>query len=195
MIQISCSVCKSSYFLYNSETWTLHLKSSFLSVHVILFFGGYIWALHLTSWPSWTLHLKTWPNLTSVHVILFLGGYIWVLHLTSWPSCALHLKSWPNSAVSFEWALIDDIDQQRLHLLSITVLHGGYIRQLIWTPHLKVWTHFGFDSCFAEGFFVLHTKDLIIPCLEVLIYTSNFAIVHASVSIHRSHALHMYICS
>ena len=57
--------------------------------------------------------------------LIFCRGYIWVLHLKSWPSCALHLKTWPNSAVHFESAHIDNTDQQRLHLLSLTVLHGG----------------------------------------------------------------------
>ena len=87
---------------------------------------------------------------------LKLGGYIWeliwVLHLTSWPSCALHLKTWPNSTVCFEWALIDDIDQWRLHLLSLAVSCGGYIWEPIWERHLKIWTHFRFYSCFTEVF-------------------------------------------
>ena len=130
--------------------------------HLII--GGFIWALHLTSWPSWTLHLKTWPNsavcdllghfiwkldliLPSVHIILF-GGYIWqliwVLHLTSWPSCALHLKTWPNSVICFKWALTDNIDQWRLHLLSLAVSCWGYIWELIWVLHLKIWTHLPF---------------------------------------------------
>ena len=120
--------------------------------HLII--GGYIWALHMTSWPSWTLHLKTWPNLLSVtylgtssenltsfchlYTSSYLGGYIWqlilVLHLTSWPSCALHLKTWRNSAICFKWALIDNIDQQRLHLLSLAVSCGGvYLRAYLGT--------------------------------------------------------------
>ena len=86
----------------------------------------------------------------------YFGGYIWqliwVLHLTSWPSCALHLKTWPNSAIHFKWALTDDIDQQRFHLLSLTVSCGGYIWQLIWVLHLKIWTCFEIYSCFTEVF-------------------------------------------
>ena len=39
-----------------------------------------------------------------------------------------------------------------LHLTTT----GGYIWQLICTLHLKIWTHFGFGSCFTE---VFSTKD------------------------------------
>ena len=42
VIYINCSVCRSSYFLYNSETWTLHLKSSWSSVHIILLWEVYL---------------------------------------------------------------------------------------------------------------------------------------------------------
>ena len=57
----------------------------------------------------------------------YFGGYIWQL---IW---VLHLKTWPNSAIHFEWALIDDIDQQRLHLLSQTVLWGVYLTAYLGT--------------------------------------------------------------
>ena len=33
---------------------------------------------------------------------------------------------------------------------------GGYIWQLLWAIHVKIWTHFGFDCCFTE---VFSTKD------------------------------------
>ena len=152
MIYINCSVCKSSYFLYNSKTWTLHLKSSSSYVHIILLLGGisehFIWQVDLVGHFIWKLDLI----LLSVYVILSLGGYIWALHLTSWPTLELHLKTWPNSAVHFEWALIDNIDEWRFHLLSLTVLCGGYIWQLIWALHLKIWAHFRIYSCFTEVF-------------------------------------------
>ena len=128
--------------------------------HLII--GGYIWALHLISWPSWTLHMKTWPNsavcdllghfiwnLTSFcHCTLHLiWGYIWqliwVLHLTNWPRCALHLKTWPNSAVfqmgSHWW--------HRSAKTSSPVTGSfmrGYVWELIWVLHLKIWTHLPF---------------------------------------------------
>ena len=136
--------------MWNCHSWPLDVSS-----------GGYIWALHLTSWPSWTLHLQTWPNsavcgllghfiwkldlkLPSVHIILF-GGYIWqliwTLHLTSCPSCALHLKIWPNSDTisgHFTWAL-------HLKLRGISDTLSGYfiwqvdlVFHFIWTLDLKL---------------------------------------------------------
>ena len=94
--------------------------------------------------------------LVCTHHLIFAGEYIWALHLTSWPSCALHLKTWPNSIICFEWALIDDIDQQRLHLLPLTVLWGGISdslsRYFIWKFELN----FEIYSCFKE---VCSTKD------------------------------------
>ena len=163
--------------------------------HLII--GGYMWALHLTSWPSWTLHLKTWPNsavcdllgpfiwkldliLLSVHIILF-GGYIWqliwVLHLTSWPSCALHLKTLPNSAVCFKWALTDAIDQWRLHLLSLAVLCGGWgISESLSGYFIWKFEHTcHFMLCFTAGLFILHTKYLIMVCNGVAWMYSQLA--------------------
>ena len=90
---------------------------------------GYIWQ------PIWVLHLTCHLGHFTWQVG---GGFIW----------ALHLKTWPNSAICFEWALIDNIDQQRLLLLALAVLYGGYI----WKHYLKIWTHFRFDSCFTEVF-------------------------------------------
>ena len=54
-----------SYFLYNSYTWTLHLKiwahSPLYMSSAVCVFGGYIWsqcALHLKILPSCSLHLN-----------------------------------------------------------------------------------------------------------------------------------------
>ena len=126
--------------MWNCHSWPLDVST-----------GGYIWALHLTSWPSWTLHLKTWPNsavcgllghfiwkpylkLPSVHIILS-GGYIWqliwTLHQTSCPSWTLHLKIWPSSdTVSghFIWAL---------HLQT-GGLSDSLTGHFIWALHLKL---------------------------------------------------------
>ena len=63
--------------------------------------------------------------------------FIWqILGGISWPGWALHLKTWPNLAICFEWALIDNIDPQTLHILSLTVSCGGYIWKVIWVLHL-----------------------------------------------------------
>ena len=63
-----------------------------------------------------------------------------------------HLKTWPYSANHFEWTLTGDIDQPILDLLSLTVSHSLSED----APRLKIWTHFGFDSCFTD---VFSTKD------------------------------------
>ena len=141
-------MCKSSYFLYNSKTWTLLLKSSFSSVHIILFLGGisehFIWHVDLV----WTLHLKTWPNSAICTHHLILGVYIWALHLTSWPTWTLHLKTWPNSTIC-------------THHLILLGVHP------IWTLHPKFEHPCHFVLCFTEGLFILHTKDLIMGCNSV----------------------------
>ena len=78
-----------------------------------------MWNCH--SWPldsvgMWNFH--SWPGNVSSNVKL----YIW----------ALHLKTWPNSAIHFKWALIDNIDQQRLLLLALAVSYGGISENIIW---------------------------------------------------------------
>ena len=118
------SMCTSSCSLHLT---TMGGKSDTLS-------GHFIWKYELISsfwvWVSVCTSSETGGDIWDL---------IWVLHLTSWPSCALHLKTWPNSAICFKWALIDDIDQWRPHLLSLAVLHGGHIWEVILVLHLKIW--------------------------------------------------------
>ena len=143
--------------------WTLPLKI-WVPVCTSSKTGGisehFIWQVDLVGHFIWKLDLillsvtylgTSSENLTKfchLYTSSYFGRYIWqliwVLHLTSWPSCALHLKTWPNSAICFEWTLIDDKNQWRLHLWSLAVLFGGYIWELIWVLHLKIWTHLPF---------------------------------------------------
>ena len=86
---------------------------SLLSLHLTSSGGVYLTAYLGTSshiW-SWSLHLTS------------CGGYIW----------ALHLRTWPISAICFEWALIDNIDQWRTLLLALAVSYGGiYLTDFVW---------------------------------------------------------------
>ena len=115
--------------------WTLHLK---IWTHFLITGLGlsvhFIWALHLKMGVYLNLSTSSVNLGLSVHFIWNPGEYIWeltwALHLTSWPSCALHLKTWPNSAICFKWAFTDNIDQQRLHLLSLAVSQGGISESL-----------------------------------------------------------------
>ena len=70
-----------------------------------------------------------------------------------WPGWALHLKTWPNSVICFKWALIDNIDQWTLHILSLAVSCGGYIWKVIWVLHLTSYIcHFIWQV--AEGIYL-----------------------------------------
>ena len=128
-------------------SWSLHLTSCggisdslrgyFISHLILVTSSEKLWGVYLTAYLGTSSHIWSWSlHLTSSR------GYIW----------ALHLKTWPNSAICFERALIDSIDQWRPLLLALAVLSGGYI----WEHYLKIWTHFRFDSCFTE---VFSTKD------------------------------------
>ena len=91
-----------SVAVWNCQSWELDVSTR-----------GYIWQL------IWVLHLTSDLGCFIWQVP---GGYIW----------ALHLKTWPNSAISFKWALIDNIDQWRPLLLALAVsCRGGvYLRML-----------------------------------------------------------------
>ena len=155
MIYINCSVCKSSYFLYNSKTWTLHLKSSSSYVHIILLLGGisehFIWQVDLVEHFIWKVDLilwlfqmgshwrHRWGNSWSAVTGSFRGENLTAYLGTSSENVNSYLMSMCTSSCS-------------LHLTTM----GEYIWQLIWAPHLKIWTHFRFGSCFTE---VFSTKD------------------------------------
>ena len=102
-------------------------------LHKLLSVQDLIFPIHL-----WNMNTSSEKLMLICTHHFIIGEYIWALHLTNWPSWTLHLKTGPNSAVCFKWAIIDDIGEWRLYLLSLTVFHGGYIWQLIWALHLKI---------------------------------------------------------
>ena len=83
-----------------------------------------------------------WEGISESEHFIWKFGSQCALDLTmggiSWPHWALHLKTWPNLPVCFEWALIDNMDQWRVRLMSLTVLWGG-ISWPSWAPYLKSW--------------------------------------------------------
>ena len=91
--------------------------------------------------PIWELHLTS-------HLCHFIcqvaGGYIWALHLFQMGSHWQHgsAKNSPPGTCSFIWGFIS----------------AGCC--------LKIWTHFGFDSCFTEVFSMKYQQDsLPVACL------------------------------
>ena len=130
-----------------------------------------------------------WEGISESEHFIWKFGSQCALDLTmggiSWPRWALHLKTWPNLPVCFEWALIDNMDQWRVHLMSLTVLWGVYldlVEHLIWKVDLilpsvsnglslTTWISEEFISCLLTV--VLHTKDLMIDELNKLMATSD----------------------
>ena len=146
----SRGVYLTAYLVTSSHiwSWSLHLtscgegrgisdsQSGYFISHVLLVTSSAkFWGVYLTAYLGTSSHIWSW----SLHVIIF-GVYIWqliwVLHLTSdlghfiWLVVGnvwtFHLKTWPNSTICFEYALIDNIDQQRTLLLALAVSYRGY---------------------------------------------------------------------
>ena len=95
-----------------------------------------------------------WKAHSPLYISSDVGGYIW-------SQCALHLTSWPFQMGS-HWRHISD---NTWSAVTDSFTRWGISSE--GTPRLKMWTHFGFDSCFMEGLFVLHTKDLIKSIINI----------------------------
>ena len=117
------------------QHWGDSSSGYFISHLILVSSSDKLWGVYLIAYLATSSHILSW----SLHLKV-MGGYIWqlisILHLSNWPSWAHHLKTWPNSAIHFEWALIDNIDQWRLHLLPLTVLCGGISESL---PGNVIW--------------------------------------------------------
>ena len=141
-IYINCLVCKMSYVLYNSYTWTIHLKYELisalgLSVHL----SEKLTELSISSetgrgWGISDLRVHhVWKVEWVVHFIWNWEGYIWsedTPHLKSWVSCSLHLK--PGG--------ISDLRVHHIWKVEWVVHFIWNWEGYIWsedTPHLKSW--------------------------------------------------------
>ena len=125
--------------------------------------GGYIWQLilelHLKTWThisSWSLHLTSFGGVylnlntssenlgLSVNFIWnrgegwYIWQLIWVLHLKIWT----HISSWSLHLTSFGRVYLNlNTSSENLGLSVHFIWNwGGYIWQLIWILHLKIWT-------------------------------------------------------
>ena len=102
--------------------------------------GSFAWGVYLnlnTSSENMNSYLMSVCTSSCALHLTSSGGYIWQL------ICTLYLKMWTHI-----WCPC------ALHFVHfIWQLWGVH---LIWALHLKIWTHFGFDSCSTE---VFSTKD------------------------------------